>query len=63
MSIICTLIFNGHGLGLYGTLDRLQQFLIVGAIWVLILIVSPLVLKKYKFGPLERLWRKLTYFS
>ena len=63
MSIICTLIFNGHGLGLYGTLDRLQQFLIVVAIWVLILIVSPLVLKKYKFGPLERLWRKFTYFS
>ena len=63
MSIICTLIFNGHGLGLYGTLDRLQQFLIVGAIWVLILIVSPLVLKKYRFGPLEWLWRKLTYFS
>ena len=63
MSIICTLIFNGHGLGLYGTLDRLQQFLIVVAIWILILIVSPLVLKKYRFGPLERLWRKLTYFS
>ena len=63
MSIICTLIFNGHGLGLYGTLDRLQQFLIVVAIWVLILIVSPLVLKKYRFGPLEWLWRKLTYFS
>ena len=63
MSIICTLIFNGHGLGLYGTLDRLQQFLIVVAIWILILIVSPLVLKKYRFGPLEWLWRKLTYFS
>ena len=63
MSIICTLIFNGHGLGLYGTLDRLQQFLIVGGIWILILIVSPLVLKKYRFGPLEWLWRKLTYFS
>jgi len=63
MSIICTLIFNGHGLGLYGTLDRLQQFLIVVVIWILILIVSPLVLKKYRFGPLEWLWRKLTYFS
>ena len=63
MSVICTLIFNGHGLGLYGTFDRLQQFLVVVAIWVLILIVSPLVLKKYRFGPLEWLWRKLTYFS
>ncbi|MGB1392533.1 MAG: DUF418 domain-containing protein [Flavobacteriaceae bacterium] len=63
MSIICTLIFNGHGLGLFGTLDRLEQFLIVISIWVLILIISPLVLKNYRFGPLEWLWRKLTYFS
>ena len=63
MSVICTLIFNGHGLGLYGRLDRLQQFLIVISVWVLILILSPLVLKNYRFGPLEWLWRKLTYFS
>ena len=63
MSVICSLIFNGHGLALYGTLDRLQQFLVVVIIWVLILIVSPMVLKKYRYGPLEWLWRKLTYFS
>ena len=63
MSVICTLIFNGHGLGLFGTLDRLEQFLIVISIWILILIISPLVLKNYRFGPLEWLWRKLTYFS
>jgi len=63
MSLICTLIFNGHGLGFFGTFDRLQQFLVVISVWVLILILSPLVLKKYKFGPLEWMWRKLTYFS
>ena len=63
MSLICTLIFNGHGLGLFGMFDRLQQFLIVISVWVLILILSPLVLKNYRFGPLEWLWRKLTYFS
>ena len=63
MSLICSLIFNGHGLALYGTFDRLQQFLVVVSIWVLILIVSPLVLRKYRYGPLEWLWRKLTYFS
>ena len=63
MSLICTLIFNGHGLGLFGTFDRLQQFLVVISLWVLILILSPLVLKKYRFGPLEWMWRKLTYFS
>ena len=63
MSLICSLIFNGHGLALYGTLDRLQQFIVVVSIWVLILTVSPLVLRKYRYGPLEWLWRKLTYFS
>ena len=63
MSVICTFIFNGHGLGLFGMFDRLQQFLIVISVWVLILILSPLVLKNYRFGPLEWLWRKLTYFS
>ena len=63
MSVICTLIFNGHGLGLYGTFDRFQQFLIVMGVWVIILIISPKVLKKYQFGPLESMWRKLTYFS
>ena len=63
MSLICTLIFNGHGLGFFGSFDRLQQFLVVISVWVLILILSPLVLKKYKFGPLEWMWRKLTYFS
>ena len=63
MSVICTLIFNGHGLGLFGTFDRLQQFVIVISIWVTMLIISPLVLKKFQYGPLEWLWRKLTYFS
>ena len=63
MSVICTLIFNGHGLGLYGTFDRFQQFVIVIGVWVIMLIISPKVLKKYQFGPLESMWRKLTYFS
>ena len=63
MSVICTLIFNGHGLGLFGMFDRSQQFVIVISVWALILIISPVVLKNYRFGPLEWLWRKLTYFS
>jgi uncharacterized protein len=63
MSVICGFVFYGHGFGLFGSLDRLQQFLVVIAIWVLMLIISPLVLKKYRFGPLEWIWRKLTYLS
>lgn len=60
-SILCITIFYGHGLGLFGKLDRLQQWGIILFIWILILYISPLILKKYKQGPLEWLWRKFTY--
>jgi len=63
MSVICTFIFYGHGLGLFGTFDRLQQLGVVVVIWVLMLIMSPLILQRYRQGPLEWLWRKLTYLN
>jgi uncharacterized protein len=60
-TVICTFIFYGHGLGLYGTVSRVQQIAIVFAVWVLQLVVSPLWLRSFQFGPLEWLWRSLTY--
>ncbi|MCD4746472.1 MAG: DUF418 domain-containing protein, partial [Bacteroidales bacterium] len=41
--------------------ERSFQILIVIGIWVLLLIISPLWLRYYYFGPLEWLWRVLTY--
>jgi len=63
MTLVCTLLFYGHGWGLYGSVERKIQVLIVLAIWVLILIISPLWLKRFRFGPLESLWRSLTYWK
>lgn len=63
MSIICTFIFYGHGFGVFGKIERSSQILIVLAVCVIILIVSPLWLKKIKYGPLEWLWRVLTYWQ
>jgi len=60
-SIICTFIFYGHGLGLFGTMDRLHQWGIITLVWGILLLISPIILKKYKRGPLEWVWRKLTY--
>jgi uncharacterized protein len=60
-SIICTLIFYGHGLGLYATLDRLQQWGVILIVWIILLYLSPVILKKYNKGPLEFIWRRLTY--
>jgi uncharacterized protein len=60
-TVVCTLIFNGHGLGLFGQVERGQQALVVLAVWALILVGSPIYLQRYGQGPLEKLWRRLTY--
>lgn len=62
-TLICTTIFYGYGLGLYGTLDRPATLAIVGVIWVLQLAWSPLWLSRFRFGPAEWVWRSLTYFK
>jgi uncharacterized protein len=60
---ICTTVFYGHGFGLFGKVDRTGQFAIVLAIWALQLVISPIWLKYFLFGPLEWLWRSLTYWQ
>jgi uncharacterized protein len=62
-TVICTTLFYGHGFGLFGKVERVWQFAIVVAIWALQLIVSPIWLKHFFFGPLEWLWRCLTYMQ
>ena len=62
-TILCTLIFNGHGLGLFGRVERTGQVAIVLGVWAVQLIVSPLWLRRFQFGPFEWLWRSLTYFK
>jgi uncharacterized protein len=62
-TVICTTIFYGHGLGLYGHVSRSGQVLIVLAVWVVVVAVANLWLARFRFGPLEWLWRTLTYGS
>jgi hypothetical protein len=62
-TLICTTIFYGHGLGLFGRVDRVGQFTIVVAIWMLQLVVSPVWLKCFFFGPVEWMWRSRTYLQ
>lgn len=58
-SIVCTLIFNGYGLGWYGHLERWQAYLVVIPVWALILLWSKPWLERFAYGPLEWLWRSL----
>lgn len=60
---VCTAIFYGHGLGLFGQVERAAQAAIVAAVWGLQLIVSTIWLRHFRFGPLEWLWRSLAYLN
>jgi uncharacterized protein len=60
-SVICTTIFYGHGLGWFGQVERVGQLGIVVGVWVIELIWSPIWLHFFRFGPMEWLWRVLTY--
>jgi uncharacterized protein len=61
-SILCTFIFNGYGLGLFGSLSRFQLLFVVIGVWALNLLWSPLWLNRYLYGPAEWAWRSLTYW-
>ena len=62
-SLIMTTIFwgGGRGFGLWGEVDRPTLWAIVLAVWALQLIWSPLWLSRFSMGPLEWIWRRLSY--
>ncbi len=62
-SIICSLIFYGHGLGLFEPVSALGQVGVVVAIWALQLAWSPWWLARFRFGPVEWIWRSATYMK
>ena len=60
-SVICAFVFTGIGFSLFGKLQRYELYYVVFAIWIFQLVASPIWLKYFRFGPLEWLWRSLTY--
>ena len=58
-SIVLTTIFYGYGLGLFGQVGRAECYLFVVMIWALMLLWSKPWLQRYRYGPLEWLWRSL----
>jgi uncharacterized protein len=62
-SLICSTLFYGFGVGLFGTLQRYQIYYVVFACWLIHLLWSPWWLRRYRFGPLEWCWRSLTYWK
>ena len=60
-SLIGTWIFYGFGLGYFGSVNPLAGIGLAVGIYLAQVIASGLWLRRFRFGPLEWLWRTLTY--
>ena len=62
-SFLCGMIFYGIGFGLFGKLQRYEIYYVVLGVWIFQIIFSRLWLRYFQFGPLEWVWRSLTYWK
>jgi uncharacterized protein len=60
-TVICVIIFYGYGFGLFGRFGAFYSTLIALAIFVFQIALSSLWLKYFRYGPMEWIWRQLTY--
>ena len=58
-SILVTALFYGWGLGQFARWDRATIYLVPPIIWIIMLLWSKPWLDRYRYGPLEWLWRSL----
>ena len=59
-SLICSLYFYAYGLGQWG-MPRAWQMLFVAVVFSLQVVFSHWWLARYRYGPMEWLWRAFTY--
>lgn len=59
-SVMALFVFTGAGLALFGVLARHELYVVVVAMWVVQLAWSPWWLARFRYGPVEWLWRSLT---
>ena len=60
-SVICLFVFHDMGLGWWNELARYQLYFVVAGVWAFQIAFSVWWMARYRFGPLEWLWRTLTY--
>jgi uncharacterized protein len=60
-TLLCTTIFYSYGLGLFGSVGPFGGILITLGIYSLQIVYSYFWMKRFRFGPMEWLWRRLTY--
>ena len=59
-TLVCIFIFYGFGLGLYGQFDFFEQLGVVAVLCILQFFFANAWLNRFRYGPLEWLWRRLS---
>lgn len=62
-SLICTTIFYRYGLALFGKVGPSLGLLLTTTIFLIQIPLSVGWLRRFRFGPVEWLWRSLTYWQ
>lgn len=62
-SLLCTALFYGYGLGLFGQVSYAGGLLISVCVFALQIWFSRWWFERFRFGPLEWLWRAATYLT
>ncbi|MFN8117821.1 MAG: DUF418 domain-containing protein [Bacteroidia bacterium] len=60
-TVLCSLYFFGFGLNHYGVYDAKELVLFVSVIWLIQITYSNIYFRFFEMGPLEWLWKRLTY--
>lgn len=60
-TVVCVTIFYGYGFGQFGKIGAVTGTLIAFTIFICQIILSTLWLKYFNYGPMEWIWRQLTY--
>lgn len=60
-TMICTTLFYGYGFGLYGKVGAIEAYLIAIVIFITQLCLSHWWMRRFAYGPLEKIWRMWTY--
>ena len=62
-SLVMSLLAGGYGLGWYGRLTHLELFGLAVLVFAMLTAVSTLWLSRFRYGPLEWIWRCGTYWA
>jgi len=60
-SVIFTTLMYSYGFAKFGSFQPWQLVIMAVVVFVLQLVISRAYLQRFRFGPMEWLWRKLTY--